>query len=209
MSKKIGIFGGSFDPVHYGHLIVAEQCREQAQLDSVVFIPANQSPLKSHGPIASARHRLEMLKLATTGNFSFFVDTIELDRPGLSFTIDTLRELHNRGTQDLFYFVVGSDALKDFAKWREPAEILRLAAPLLVARPGEVAALEVVRPFVSPARWHEIQHGRIESPLLEVSSSDIRRRVGSNRSIRYMTPRAVEVYIETNGLYKDGLSVES
>ncbi len=202
MSKKIGIVGGSFDPVHYGHLILAEQCREQAQLDVVVFIPANQSPLKLHGPIASARHRIEMLKLATSGHPSFSVDTIELDRPGPSFTIDTLRELHNRSPQDQLCFVVGSDALKDFEKWREPAEILRLAAPLLVARPGEVATLDVVRQFVSPARWQEIKHGRIESPLLEISSSDIRHRRGTNRSIRYMTPRAVEVYIETHDLYK-------
>ncbi len=201
MAKRIGVFGGSFDPIHYGHLLVAEQCREQAQLESVVFVPAHQSPLKSHAPLAEPRHRMEMLKLATSGHKSFTVDSIELDRQGPSFTVDTLRTLQAHFPKDQLHLIVGSDALKDFAKWREPAEILHLALPLMVARPGEAASLERVRPFVSSARWVDVQRGRIESPLCEISSSDMRRRIQDGRSIRYMTPRAVEMYIHSNRLY--------
>ena len=202
MGKKIGVFGGSFDPIHYGHLLMAEQCREQAQLDVVIFVPAHQSPLKSHAPLAEPRQRLEMLKLATSGHESFAVDTRELDRQGASFTVDTLRELSAQFKDDRLFLIVGSDALVDFAKWREPAEILKLALPLVVSRPGEVASLESVRPFVSSARWLEAQGGRIESPLSNLSSSDMRRRIHDDRSIRYMTPRAVEMYIRTSGLYR-------
>ena len=202
MAKRIGVFGGSFDPIHYGHLMMAEQCREQAQLESVIFVPAQQSPLKSHAPVAESRHRLEMLKLATSGHESFRVDSIELDRPGPSFTVDTLRTLIAQFSQAQLYFILGSDALKEFARWREPAEILSLALPLVVARPGEVAPLESVLPFISPERWIDAKRGLIESPLCEVSSSDMRRRIRDGRSIRYMTPRAVEMYIHTNGLYR-------
>lgn len=202
MSKKIGVFGGSFDPIHYGHLLMAEQCREQARLDVVVFIPANQSPLKSHAPLADPRHRLEMLKLATSGNDAFVIDELELERQGPSFTVDTLRELASRTPENELYLIVGSDALKDFAQWREPGEILKLARPLVVARPGEAVSLEGLRPFVSTSRWPQIEPGRIESPLSEISSSEMRRRVRDGRSIRYMTPRAVEMYIHTNRLYR-------
>jgi nicotinate-nucleotide adenylyltransferase len=202
VSRKIGVFGGSFDPIHYGHLILAEQCREQAQLDVIVFVPAHRSPLKSYEPTASPHHRLQMVNLAIAGHDAFEVDSIELDRPPRSFTIETLRELQSRTPDHEWFLIVGSDALREFAQWREPAEIMRRATPLVVARPGEVATLEVVRPFVSESRWREIQHGRIEAPLLEISSSDLRRRVATGRSIRYMTPRAVEVYIQTHGIYR-------
>jgi nicotinate-nucleotide adenylyltransferase len=202
VGRRIGVFGGSFDPIHYGHLLMAEQCREQARLDRVLFVPASQSPLKSHAPVAEAKHRVEMLKLATAGHTSFAIETAELDRPGPSFTVDTLRELAQRAPGDTWHWIVGSDSFREFHKWREPSEILNLAIPLVVARPGHTTSLEVVRSLVSAERWSELQGYRIETPLLDISSSDMRRRVAEGRSIRYMTARAVEMYIQTHALYR-------
>lgn len=202
MGKNIGIFGGSFDPIHYGHLLMAEQCREQARLDALLFIPANQSPLKTHSPRAEPRHRLEMLRLAISGHDAFAVDNLELERPGPSYTIDTLRAVQSRNPGDQLFLIVGSDALLDFGRWREPADILKLALPLVVARPGEAASLNLLRPLVSTDRWPKVQKGIVESPRSEISSSDMRRRIQSGRSIRYMTPRAVEMYIQAHRLYR-------
>jgi nicotinate-nucleotide adenylyltransferase len=202
VGKNIGIFGGTFDPIHYGHLIMAEQCREQAGLEELIFVPAAQSPLKSNGPIASARHRVEMLRLATAGHESFSVDTLELDRPGPSYTIDTLRALQARGESANWFFVLGSDALRDFAQWREPAEILDLAKLLVVARPGQSVDLDAVRPLVTADKRREIEATQIQGPLVDISSSDIRQRISQGRSIRYLTPRAVEVYVRTHSIYR-------
>ena len=188
---RLGVFGGSFDPVHIGHLIMAEHCREQGRLDRVFFVPAARPPHKLDKPLAPFHHRQEMLEFAIAGYPPFQVSLIEKDRPGPSFTVDTLRELRAAQPNDEFLLILGSDCLPDLPSWREPAAIAQLAELLVVARPGT----EVAQP---PAefRWR-----RIDCPLMEVASSDLRRRIGEGRSVRYLVPRAVECYLQQHHLY--------
>jgi nicotinate-nucleotide adenylyltransferase len=202
VGKRIGVFGGSFDPIHYGHLLMAEQCREFAELDTVVFIPAAQSPLKPSAPIAQPRQRMEMLRLATSGHDAFALDTCELDRTGPSYTILTLQTWAEKSPDDELFLILGSDAVKDFGQWRAPEKILELALPLIVSRPGPRVDIELLRKYASPKRWTKISQGQVRAPLVEISSSDMRRRIAEGRSIRYMTPRAVEAYIYAQGIYR-------
>ena len=198
---RIGLFGGSFDPIHLGHLILAEQCREQAQLDQVWFVPSAMSPLKQSGPVGSNRQRLEMVQIAIAGHGGFQACEIELDRGGVSYTVDTLRGLRTSRPDDEWFLIIGGDSLVNFSKWREPAEICRLAIPLVYSRPSSPADLSVLRPFVDANRMAEIEQNAIRPTLIDISSTELRQRVAVGQSIRYLTPRAVEKYIESNGLY--------
>jgi nicotinate-nucleotide adenylyltransferase len=202
---RIGIFGGTFDPVHYGHLILAEQCREQARLDAVWFVPAARHPFKADATATTFERRAEMLQLAIAGHPAFRVDEIEKDRPGLSYTADTLDELQRQHPDAALHLLLGSDTLPDFPKWYEPGRIVYTAALVVMERPGHlvpsVAELQsalVLPPDVS------LRMQVVEVPLIDLSSRDIRRRVAQGHTIRYMLPRAVEVYIAEKGLYRPG-----
>ena len=202
---RIGVFGGSFDPIHYGHLLLAEQCREQAQLDKVLFIPAAVSPLKESGPIASDRQRIEMVSLAIAGHGAFEISTLEIDRGEKSFTVDTLTELQHEYSDDELLLLIGQDSLATFERWKDPEGICRLATLLVVARPNtacETVNLEALKPFATDEKFDQIQSLAFESRLVDISSTDIRQRVVSGRSIRFLTPRSVEKYIETAQLYQ-------
>lgn len=203
MSKRrIGIFGGSFDPVHQGHLLIAEQFAEDMELDRVKFIPAKVSPFKLGYTPTSDKHRLEMLRLAVGSNPRFEVDALELDRGGVSYTIDTVNALRGVEPDAEYYMLIGADSLKDFKKWKSPEELL-VSVSLVVARRGGEA----------PPQWSElsglasrevlegIQKRALDLPAMELSSTDIRRRVAQRRSIRYLVPSSVEVYIHSHGLY--------
>ena len=203
---RTGIFGGSFDPVHQGHLVVAECCREQARLDRVVFVPTAIQPFKQSRQPAAGQHRAEMLALAVGGNPAFEVSTVELDRGGVSYTVDTLAALRaTHGTDELF-LMLGPDALASLPDWREPARILDLAGVIAVERDGldDVAAI-VQAPrltaLLGPERAREIVAEKVVVPALGIRSSDLRALFAQGRSIRYRTPRAVEQYIATHGLY--------
>ena len=200
---RIGIYGGSFDPVHYGHLLLAESCREQCQLDRIYFLPAAQSPHKRHVPVTAGKERVEMLRLATGGHESFEVKTWELDRGGVSYTVDTLRAIHAEEPHNAWFFLMGGDSLADFPTWREPAEICRLASLVVVDRPGSPRAdLAGLASFVAAATLRELEGLRVDMPQIEISSSDLRQRVSSGKSIRFRTPRAVEAFIQANDLYR-------
>jgi nicotinate-nucleotide adenylyltransferase len=200
---RIGVFGGTFDPVHLGHLIIAEQAREQAQLDEVLFVPAAQPPHKIDEAITPFERRVEMLALAIAGHPSFRIDTLERDRPGPSYTADTLAELHARQPDDTLALLVGSDVLPDFAKWRDPGRILELAELIVAERRGsavwsaERLRQELALPVESPLRLR-----LIDVPLTVLASTDVRERVRTGRSVRYLVPRAVEEYIRGRGLYR-------
>ena len=199
---RIGIFGGSFDPIHYGHLILAEQCREQSLLDQVRFVPSAISPHKRDGATLTDRQRIELVKLAVGGHESFVVSDIELKRGGVSYSVDTLTEIHDEHPDDELFFMIGSDSLHQFHTWRDPARICELAVPLVVGRPGaKPVDLDLFARFVDEDRLKLIKSHLVVSPLIDISSTDIRRRVAEGRSIRYLTPRAVEKYIETQKLY--------
>jgi len=200
---RIGIFGGTFDPVHLGHLITAEQCREQGRLDQVWFVPAARPPHKEASAITPFARRVEMLALAIAGQPAFRVDEIENEQPGLNYTVRTLEELHRRHPDSDFALVIGSDSLQDLPRWREPARIVALAGLLITARPGwPVWSADQLRDalHLPPETGLRLQVAAM--PLIEISSRDLRRRAAEGRSIRYQVPRAVECYVETHRLYQ-------
>lgn len=195
---RLGIFGGSFDPVHYGHLRLAEEAREQAKLDSVVFIPTQVSPFKVGRTQISGELRLEMLRRATEDNPAFQVSGREIKRPGPSYTVDTLRELEREHPDTERFFITGTDALRDLPKWREPEEVIRLTRFLVSVRPG-VNKVEVLTAL--PDAWEE-RVTFIEMPELDISSTYLRERLKIGYSVRYLVPRPVEEYILAQGLYR-------
>ena len=203
---RIGIFGGSFDPVHQGHLVVAECCREQARLDRVIFVPTAIQPFKQSRQPVAGQHRAEMLALAVGGNPAFEVSTVELDRGGVSYTVDTLAALRaTHGTDELF-LMLGPDALASLPDWREPARILDLAGVIAVERDGlDDVGAAVQEPrlatLLGRERAQQLTADRVRVPALAIRSSDLRALVKAGRSIRYRTPRAVERFIATHGLY--------
>lgn len=200
---RIGILGGTFDPVHFGHLLTAESCREQLRLDEVWFVPAASAPHKQSQTTSPAANRVEMLRLAIGGHEAFRVSEIELARGGVSYTVDTLEVIRNERPADELFLLLGGDSLADLPTWREPRRICELAVPATVGRPGSPPPnYSLLADFVERARLAEIERHHVEMPLIGISSRDLRKRVAEGRSIRYQVPRAVEQYIATTGLYR-------
>jgi nicotinate-nucleotide adenylyltransferase len=195
---RLGIFGGSFDPVHNGHLALARACQQQIGLDEVWFMPTAVQPLKAHGPHAPDINRVEMLRLATSHEPAWRVCTLEVERGGRSYTVDTLRQLHEELPETDLFFLMGADALRDVAQWKEPREIFRLATPLVVHRPGEAQPdLTALAALCTKAAQPQI----VNMPVVDVSSTEIRRRVAAGESIESLTPAEVSEYIEAHKLY--------
>ncbi|MBC7965160.1 MAG: nicotinate-nucleotide adenylyltransferase [Fuerstia sp.] len=197
---RLGIFGGTFDPVHYGHLLLAETCREQLKLDEVRFVPAAAPPHKVHHHITDGHARADMLSLAVSGYPEFVVDRRELKRKGPSFTVDTLAEFAAELPEAELYFLVGADSLRDLLAWREPERITRLATLVACNRPGlpELQRAQVVE-WVGPEIADRIL--TIQMPGTDISASEMRDRVRNEKSLRFLTPRAVETYVFEHGLY--------
>jgi nicotinate-nucleotide adenylyltransferase len=192
MARRIGVFGGSFDPIHLGHLVAAEKAREHLELDQVRFVPAARQPFKAEGHEADARDRAEMVRLAIADHPQFVLDLREIRRGGVSYTIDTLRELKVEYPSDRLFLVLGADAARDIEKWREAALLPQLATVVVVTRPGVLGLPVVGISVIVPA------------PGIDVSATEIREAVRRGRSIRYLVPRAVEEYIAAHGLYRMG-----
>jgi nicotinate-nucleotide adenylyltransferase len=200
---RLGIFGGSFDPVHYGHLLLAESAAEQLRLDETWLIPAAVSPFKVGREQAPAKARLEMLELAIAGNERLRASSIEIDQAGVSYTVDTLAAIHQRHRDAELFLLMGADSLNDLPAWREPKRICELATPAVVCRGGAAPPdFSLLEPLVSDANLAKIRASQVEMPSIELSSTDLRQRAATGRSLRYRTPRAVEKYIETNRLYR-------
>lgn len=200
---RIALFGGSFDPIHLGHLILAERCREQARLDHVIFVPSDTGPHKPDGPKANDKQRLETIRLALSGHEPFVVSDTEIKRGGVSYTVDTLTEMAKLYEGDELFFLMGADSLEGFHSWKEPERICELAIPLVVNRPGSADAdLDQFAPLVTAERLEQIKQHAVVAPLIDISSTEIRRRAESGESIRFLTPRAVEKYIETQKMYR-------
>lgn len=194
MSSKLGILGGTFDPVHIGHLILADQARAQLGLEKVIFLPAAVPPHKMSQTITEAKRRKEMLDIAIGGNPFFQVSTIEIDRAGVSYTIDTLESLQALHPTSELWLIVGADTIADVPNWRRPLDIVRAASFGVAGRPG-------FNPQ-SPASLGNVRVAPVEMPLLEISSSLIRRSVSEGRSIRYLVPAGVEAFIFATKLYQ-------
>ena len=187
---NVGIFGGSFDPVHLGHLVAAERAAERLGLDQVRFVPAGQHPFKS-GHHAAPEHRLAMVELAIRDNPRFLLDPREARRAGPSYTADTLRQLRAESPGDALFLVIGADAARELPAWHDAEGIAAVAAVVVLTRPGAAA----------PA--HPLIGRIVEVPGIDVSATAIREAVRCGTSIRYLVPRAVEDYIRTHGLYRD------
>jgi nicotinate-nucleotide adenylyltransferase len=204
---RIGVFGGSFDPVHIGHLLAAECCREQAGLDRVLFVPAAIQPHKQDRQLASGQHRMEMLALATGGNDAFAVLGDELERGGVSYTVDTLQRLKARHPDDDLLLILGPDAFLGLPTWREPQRIIDLAEILAMERESlddlsDAATREPLETLLGRERLDRVISKRVLLPAIGIRASDLRAAVAAGQSIRYRTPRAVECYIATHGLYR-------
>lgn len=200
---RIGLLGGTFDPVHLGHLLLAEACREQGRLDEVWFIPAAVPPHKQDQTLSKPADRIEMLKLAIGGYESFRLSEMELNRGGVSYTVDTLETLQRERPGDELFLLMGGDSLHDLPTWRDPRRICELALPMTVGRPGAAEPdWQAIATFVSADRLALIRSHHVEMPQVGISSRDLRRRVAEGRSIRFQVPRAVEMYIATAGLYR-------
>jgi nicotinate-nucleotide adenylyltransferase len=200
---RIGLFGGTFDPVHLGHLLLAECCREQAALDAVWFLPAAVPPHKQQCELTPAPQRIEMLELALGGYLAFSICRHEVDRGGVNYTVETLAALRQENSADEFFLLLGADMFHDLPHWREPARICELALPVAVRRAGEPPLdFNVLQGTATAERIEAMRRDAVEMPAIGISASDLRRRVAAGQSIRYRTPRAVEKYVETHGLYR-------
>lgn len=199
--KRVGIFGGTFDPIHMGHLIVAETIMDEFHLDKVVFIPAAVPPHKLDKQISPAKHRYMMTMLATCSNPRFQVSDMEMYRQGPSYSRDTLAQLleeHGRDTE--FYFIVGADSVENLHTWNRIDELLTMCHFIGASRPGCMPDMEKIAQRFGPLA--EKIHC-LETPELEISSTEIRHRVGQKRTIRYIVPETVEQYIYKEKLYLD------
>lgn len=199
---RIGIFGGTFDPVHLGHLVLAEQCREQCRLDEVWFVPAGIPPHKTDAEISPGKQRVEMLEFAIAGHDRFRIQRLELDRPGPSFTVETLQTFHDERPERELFLLLGADSVRDLPTWREPRRILQLATIVAVNR-GDRPAFDAAVTGRLLGEEAAKRIATVQMPGLDISSSDLRRRVREGRSIRFLVPRAVEIYIAQQKLYQD------
>jgi nicotinate-nucleotide adenylyltransferase len=201
---RLGLFGGSFDPVHNGHLALADACAEQAALDAVWFVPAARQPLKPQGPRASDAQRLEMLRLALTDRPQFEASALEIDRGGVSYTVDTLAEIRAQLPESTLFFLMGADSLAEFPTWLRQAEICALATPLVVRRAGSPEPdFDVLAPVVSAERLEAIRQSQVEMPAVPISSSQIRQLIAKGGAWQEMVPTAVAEYIAALGLYQE------
>ena len=181
---RIGIYGGSFDPIHFGHLLVAETCRESLGLDRIVFVPANISPLKTDMQPTSGKQRIELVELAILSNAAFEIDAREVERGGVSYMVDTLRSITFERPEDELFLLMGADALAEFDRWREPSLICEFALLVVVARAGHgKIQWNVLSPFISESRLIETKKHVVDMPLIDISSSDLRLRVRQGKSI--------------------------
>jgi nicotinate-nucleotide adenylyltransferase len=199
---RLGLLGGTFDPVHLGHLILAERCREECRLDQVWFLPAGNPPHKQNEAISPGNQRAEMVELAIAGHPQFSVNRMELSRTGRSFTVDTLREVQAQDSTRELFFLIGADSLADLPMWRDPVGIAELATIVAVNRGDRpLPDLDALRSRLGDTVMQRIQI--VTMPGIELSATGIRRRVREGKSIRFMTPRPCEIYIEQHGLYRD------
>jgi len=200
VEMNIGVLGGTFDPVHNGHLIVAEEVKTRLNLAEIIFVPAGQPWLKVDRPISPAEHRLQMLRLALADKSYFKRSTIEIERTGPSYTVDTITELRGQlGSEDELFFILGWDSLAELPQWREPSRLIKICYLVAVPRPGyprpKLKTLEVIIRGLSQRVM------LMKKPEIDISASAIRERVARGLSIRHLVPEPVNRYIKEHGLY--------
>lgn len=198
---RIGIIGGTFDPIHLGHMLIAKEARTRLELDRILFVPAGAPPHKTEQPVTDPGARLTMVQLAISDYSHYGVSRLDIDRRGPSYTVDTIRLLRDEWGMDAeIYFLIGADSLIDLPIWRQPEHLLRLCQVVALRRPGyEVDLGELDRLLPEAAFLVRM----MDLPMLDISSTEIRQRVRQGESISHLVPPAVERYIIDNGLYRD------
>jgi nicotinate-nucleotide adenylyltransferase len=198
MGTRLGVMGGTFDPIHYGHLVTAEEALQQFELDGVLFVPTGSPWMKEHEKVSPAEDRYLMTVVATASNPLFRVSRMEVDRDGPTYTVETLRGIRSEFGQDTdLFFITGADAVLEIFQWKEPQELFDLAHFIAATRPGyDLAAFE------AHAGTHHPEITVMNVPALAISSTDIRGRIAQGRPIRYLVPEGVKSYIEKAGLYR-------
>lgn len=200
MNLRLGILGGTFDPIHHGHLFAAEEARHQLALDQVLFVPAGNPPHKPSRPIAPVHHRLRMLELAIVGKPSFAISRVDVNRPGPNYTVGTLELLRAEwGSEPTLFFIEGTDSLAEILTWYRPQRLIELCELAVVRRAGIEIDLERLEQHL-PGLTERVHW--VQMPRLEISSTDLRARVQEGRPISYLLPPAVEAYILEQGLYR-------
>lgn len=197
---KIGVLGGTFDPVHTGHLMMAEEARASLNLAEILLVPAGQPLLKLDYPVTPAEHRLQMLRLAIAGRPHFKVSTVEIERPGPSYTVGTIAELRVQyGSEDEIFFILGWDSLAQLPGWREPSRLIKMCCLVAVPRPGfqrpDLKALEDLIPGISERVM------LLDKPQIDISASAIRELAAQGLPLRHLVPEPVEEYIRQHKLY--------
>ncbi len=197
---NIGVLGGTFDPIHNGHIIVAEETRARLNLAEILFVPAGQPWLKADSPILAGEHRVQMVRLAIANEPCFELSTMEVDRAGPSYTVDTVAELQAQlGSGDELFFILGWDNLAQLPKWREPSRLIKMCYLVAVPRPGyplpDLNSLEAVIPGLSQRLI------LLDKPEIDVGATEIRKQVAQGLSIRHLVPEAVDEYIRQHKLY--------
>ena len=202
--KKVGIMGGTFNPIHFGHLLLAETAYQQFDLDEVLIMPTKNTYYKKMNNLVQAEDRVNMVKLAIEDNPHFVLSREELNRDGTTYTVDTLTRLTAQEPGSRFYFIMGADSLYHLESWREPQKILSMAVILVAGREGSGigASLRSQKEYLENKFDADIR--MLQSPVMEISSNDLRRRVREGRSIRYLLPKPVAEYIYENKLYLPG-----
>lgn len=198
---NIGIIGGTFDPIHNGHLIIAEYARTSLNLDKVLFIPSGMHPFKDNKNITDAKHRMEMILLAIDSNIYFEASSLEINRTGITYTIDTISSLKEKYPKDDLYFIFGLDILFELDKWKKIEQLNQLCKFVLFDRPSK-EDLKIYERIVELKSSYNIDIKMVRSPIIDISSTEIRERVRKKISIRYLVPEVVEEYILNNKLYK-------
>ena len=199
---RLGILGGTFDPIHYGHLLLAEQARETFALDRVLFVPAARPPHKRKQSLCAARHRLAMVKLALAGNDVFGASDVEIRRGGVSYSVDTVERLARRHRGAALFFVIGSDTVPELPTWKQAGRLAELATLVVACRPdAPLPPATKLAGTLTREQVRSLQEHVLPMPPVGLASRDIRQRVAEGRSIRYMVPREVEQYIHAHGLY--------
>lgn len=205
VSERIGLLGGTFDPVHYAHLAIAEEVYVALKLTRVLFVLAGQPPHKQGEIITPVQQRLAMLELAIAGNPHFALSLVDVQRDGPSYTVDTLRLLRQEwGARAEFFFIIGGDSLEDLPNWYKPGEILAQTRLVALMRPGYTEISDERRARLE-TRLPALKQRLIvlEGPRMDLSSTELRQRVASGRPVKYQVPEAVEAYILRQGLYRD------
>ena len=202
---RLGLFGGTFDPIHNGHLYIADGVRDRLNLTKILFMPAGQPWLKKGRRITTAAHRLQMVHLAITGKPYFEVSSIEIERPGATYTVDTLIELFQERGDFTVYVILGFDALRDFSRWKDPARLLELGYLVAVPRPGYVLP-DIKRMYISLPRLEE-RLLIMDFPEVDISASVVRQRIASHQPFEDLVPPRVAEYIKRNQLYLYGKTI--